>query len=186
MRMKYGVWNGLLIYEGESKIIRNVGTCCAVGYIAGWAWCGTCGLLLSYCCGADVALIVDLCHEFSVIWTVHFSFAPKKSRGQWSVFYGHRVYQVPKCIEGYQCSVGTVLCHNGWSTNGSRGSRFVAQALSMRKEPDMSGSFLMLNTCATILEPLDPFVDHPLWHNTVPILHWYPSMHFGTWYTFCP
>jgi hypothetical protein len=25
-----------------------------------------------------------------------------------------------------------------------------------------SGSFLMLNACATILEPLDPFVDHPL------------------------
>jgi hypothetical protein len=42
------------MYEGESKIIRNVGTCCAVGYTAGWAWCGTCGLLLSYCCGADV------------------------------------------------------------------------------------------------------------------------------------
>jgi hypothetical protein len=25
-----------------------------------------------------------------------------------------------------------------------------------------SGSFLTLNACATILEPLDPFVDHPL------------------------
>jgi hypothetical protein len=25
-----------------------------------------------------------------------------------------------------------------------------------------SGSFLMLHACATILEPLDPFVDHPL------------------------
>jgi hypothetical protein len=24
-------------YEGESKIIRNVDTCCAVGYTAGWA-----------------------------------------------------------------------------------------------------------------------------------------------------
>jgi len=26
----------------------------------------------------------------------------------------------------------------------------------------VSGSFLMLNACATILEPLDLFVDHPL------------------------
>jgi hypothetical protein len=34
--------------------------------------------------------------------------------------------------------MGTVLCHNGWSTNRSRGSRMVAQALSMRKESDMS------------------------------------------------
>ena len=25
-----------------------------------------------------------------------------------------------------------------------------------------SGSFLMLNACASILEPLDPFVDYPL------------------------
>jgi hypothetical protein len=25
------------IYEGQSKIICNVGTCCAVGYTAGWA-----------------------------------------------------------------------------------------------------------------------------------------------------
>jgi hypothetical protein len=41
-------------------------------------------------------------------------------------------------MEGYQCSMGTVSCHNGWSTNGSRGSRIVAQALSMRKEPDAS------------------------------------------------
>jgi hypothetical protein len=26
----------------------------------------------------------------------------------------------------------------------------------------LSGSFLMLNVCAIILEPLDPFIDHPL------------------------
>jgi hypothetical protein len=57
----------ILKNEGESKIIRNVGTSCAVGYTSGWAWCDTCGLLVSYCCGADVTLIVDLCHEFCVI-----------------------------------------------------------------------------------------------------------------------
>jgi hypothetical protein len=55
------------VYESVSKIIRYVGTCRAVGYTAGWAWCDTCGLLGSYCCGADVTLIVDLCHEFCVI-----------------------------------------------------------------------------------------------------------------------
>jgi hypothetical protein len=40
----------------------------------------------------------------------------------------------------------------------------VAQSLSMTKKSgaSASGSFLMLNACATILEPLDPFVDHPL------------------------
>jgi hypothetical protein len=56
-----------IYYEGESKIIRIVATYCAVGYTAGWAWCDTCGILVSYCCFADVTLIVDLCHEFCVI-----------------------------------------------------------------------------------------------------------------------
>jgi len=32
-------------YVGESKIIRIVGTCFAVGYTAGWAWQDTHGLL---------------------------------------------------------------------------------------------------------------------------------------------
>jgi hypothetical protein len=84
-------------------------------------------------------------------WTVHFSFAPKKSRGQWSVFYGLKVYQVPKCIEGYQCSMGTVSCHNRWSTNGSRSSRMVAQALSMRKEPDSRR--LAPSSCLMLVQP---------------------------------
>jgi hypothetical protein len=38
----------------------------------------------------------------------------------------------------------------------------VTEALSMRKKPGASGSFLMLDACVTILEPLDPFIDHPL------------------------
>jgi hypothetical protein len=54
------------MYKGETKIIHNVDTCCAFGYTAGWAWFNTCGLLVSYCCGADFTLIVDLCHEFCV------------------------------------------------------------------------------------------------------------------------
>jgi hypothetical protein len=46
--------------------------------------------------------------------------------------------------------MGTVSCHNKLSKNGSRVSGMVAQALSMRKEPDASGSFLMLNEKRTI------------------------------------
>jgi hypothetical protein len=45
-----------------------------------------------------------------------------------------------------------------------------------------SGSFPMLNACATIFEPLDPFTDNPLRQDTVPILHW----HHSTWYTYSP
>jgi len=52
------------IYVGESKIIRTIGTCFAVGYTTGWAWQSTHGLLLSYHCGAGVTLIVHFCHEF--------------------------------------------------------------------------------------------------------------------------
>ena len=48
----------------------------------------------------------------------------------------------------------------------------------------VSSSFPMLNTCATIFEPLDPFTDNPLQQDTVPILHWHHSMHFCSWYTF--
>jgi hypothetical protein len=50
----------------------------------------------------------------------------------------------------------------------------------------VSGSFPMRNACATIFEPLDPFIDNLLRHDTVPILHWHPSMHSSTWYTFSP
>jgi hypothetical protein len=49
-----------------------------------------------------------------------------------------------------------------------------------------SVSFPMLNACATIFETLAPLTDNPLWHDTVPILHWHHSMHFDTWYTFSP
>jgi hypothetical protein len=49
-----------------------------------------------------------------------------------------------------------------------------------------SSSFPMIKPCATIFETLDPFTDNPLRHDTVPILHWHNSIHFGTWYTFRP
>ena len=84
------VWTvGLAVmYAGESKIICNLGTCFAVGYTAGWAWRDTHGLLLSYHCGAGATLIVHFCHEFCAISRkLRFSLAPKKSRGQWSVFF---------------------------------------------------------------------------------------------------
>jgi hypothetical protein len=80
-------------YEGESKIIRNVATYCAVGYTAGWAWFDTCGLLVSYCCGADVTLIVDLCHEFCVINLDGPLFIRTKEEQRAVIlFYGLKVY----------------------------------------------------------------------------------------------
>jgi hypothetical protein len=38
----------------------------------------------------------------------------------------------------------------------------VVQLVTLLVGHDASGSFLMLNACATILETLDPFADHPL------------------------
>jgi hypothetical protein len=40
------------IYLGESKIIRTISSCFAVGYNARWSWQNTRGLLLSYYCSA--------------------------------------------------------------------------------------------------------------------------------------
>jgi hypothetical protein len=51
-------------------------------------------------------------------------------------FCGLKVYQVLKCREWYQLSMGTVSCHNGLFVNGARGSIMVAKALSMEKEPN--------------------------------------------------
>jgi hypothetical protein len=43
-----------------------------------------------------------------------------------------------------------------------------------------SSSFPMLNACATIIEPPDPFTDNPLQQDTVPILYRHHSTHFDT------
>jgi len=75
------------MYVGESKIIRNIGTCFTFGYIACWAWQDTHGLLLSYHCGEGVTLIVHFCYEFCAInMDTRISFSAKKSRGKWSIF----------------------------------------------------------------------------------------------------
>lgn len=47
-----------------------------------------------------------------------------------------KVCQVLNYIEGCRYSLGTVLCCIRVSTNGLRGSKMVAQALSLRKEQD--------------------------------------------------
>jgi hypothetical protein len=99
------VWTvGLVVmYAGESKIICSLGTCFAVGYIGGWAWHDTHGLL-SYPCGAVVTLIVHFCLDFCAInMDALLTLAPKKSRGQWSVFYGLKVCQVLKCYNEMLC-----------------------------------------------------------------------------------
>jgi hypothetical protein len=107
-----------------------------------YVW-STCLLLLWCRCDLDSRFMSRvLCHKLG---RSTFHLHQRREEGSDLFFYRLKVYQVPKRIEGYQCSMGTVSCHNGWSTNGSRGSRMVAQALSIRKVPDASGSFLMLN-----------------------------------------
>ena len=102
-----------LIYVGESKIIRTVGTYFAVGCTAGWAWQDTHGLLLSYHCGAGVTLIVHFCHEFCAINMDTPNFICTKEEQRAVIhFCGLKLYQVSKCIEWCQSSMGTVSCHN--------------------------------------------------------------------------
>jgi hypothetical protein len=69
-------------------------------------------------------------------------------------FCGLKVYQVSKCIQWCQCGMGTVSCHNGSSVNGERGSKVVAQALSMGTEPDANPHPLLVQTLPTLLETL--------------------------------
>ena len=65
-----------------------------------------------------------------------------------------KVYQVSKCIEWCQRSIGTVSCHNRLSVNGARGSKMVAQALNMEKEPDANPHPLLMQTLPTLLKTL--------------------------------
>jgi hypothetical protein len=69
-------------------------------------------------------------------------------------FCGLKVYQMSKCIEWCQCSMGTVSCHNGLSVNGARGSKMAAQTLSMVKEPDANPRPLLTQTMPTLLKTL--------------------------------
>jgi len=50
--------------------------------------------------------------------------------------------------------MGTVSCHNGLSVNAARGSKMVAQALSMGKEPDADPYPLLMQTMPTLLKTL--------------------------------
>jgi hypothetical protein len=63
--------------------------------------------------------------------------------------------------------MGTVSCHNGLSVNGARGSRMVAQALSMGKEPDANPHPLLMQTLPTLLKNLKKLnfevLEHPLY-----------------------
>ena len=142
-------------YVGESKIIRTIGTCFAVGCTAGWAWQNTHGLLLSYHCGVGVTLIVHFGHEFFGISmdTPNFICTQEEQRAVIH-FRGLKVYQVSKCIEWYQCNMGTVSCHNGLSVNGTRCSKMVTQALSMGEEPNANPHPLLMQTLPTLLKPL--------------------------------
>jgi hypothetical protein len=64
--------------------------------------------------------------------------------------------------------MGTVSCDNGLSVNGARGSKIVAQALSMGKEPDASSHPLLIQTdTAHTVENLKKLnfevLEHPLY-----------------------
>jgi hypothetical protein len=50
--------------------------------------------------------------------------------------------------------MGTVPCHNGWSVNGAKGSKMVAQALSMGKKPDANPHPLLMQTLSTLFKTL--------------------------------
>jgi hypothetical protein len=146
----------------------------------------TCLLLLWCTCDLDSWLMSwGLCHKLG---RSTFSFAPKRAEDSDLFFLWaegvpgaemHRRISVQ-----YGNSVVSQQVVYEWI------ERFKNGCTSIKHEEGAilcaSGSFLVLNACRTILEPLDLFVDCPLWRDTVPILHWYPSMHFSTWYTFSP
>ena len=94
-----------------------------------------------------MTLIVHFCREFCAINmdTPLFTCMKEEQRAV-ICFFGLKVYDMLKCIEGCQCSTGTASCWNRLSTNGSRGSRMVTQALSMRKEPDVHPRPLLIQT----------------------------------------
>jgi len=50
--------------------------------------------------------------------------------------------------------MGTVSCHNILSVNGARGSKMVAQVLSMTKEPDANPHPLLMQTLPTLLKTI--------------------------------
>jgi len=142
-------------YAGESKIIRTIGTCFAVGYTAGWSWQNTHGLLLSYHCSAGVTLIVHFYHGFLAINVATPNFICTKEEQRAVIhFCGPKVYQMSKCIEWCQCSMRTVSCHNGLSVNGARCSKMVAKALSMGKKSDANSHPLLMQTLPTLLKTL--------------------------------
>jgi len=143
------------MYVGESKIIRTISTCFAVAYIAGWSWQNTNGLLLFYHCDVGVTLIVYFCREFFAINMDTPNFICTKEEQRAVIhFCVLKVHQVSKCIEWWQCGMGTVSCHNRLSVNGARGSKMVAQALRMGKEPDTNPHPLLMHTLSTLLKPL--------------------------------
>jgi hypothetical protein len=131
----------------------NIGICFAVGCTASWSWQNIHGLLLSYYCGAGVTFIVHFCHElFAINMVTPNLICTKVEKRAVIHFCGLKVYQVSKCIEWCQCSMGTVSCHNGLSVNGARSLKMVAQALSMGKEPDANPHPLLLQTLPTLLK----------------------------------
>ena len=143
------------IYVGESKIIRTIGTCCTVGYTAGWAWQNTHGLLLFYYFGAGVTLIVHFCHEFFCHKHGHSQFHLHQRRAEGSDLFlwaegvpGVEMHRMMSVQYGNSVMSQRIVCY------GARGSKMVAQALSMGKEPDANSHPLLMHTLPTLLKTL--------------------------------
>jgi hypothetical protein len=66
-------------------------------------------------CGAGLTLIL---HSYRKHGLPAFHVHVRRATSSAPFFYGPNVYQVPKCIEGCQCSMGTVFCLSGVSANG--------------------------------------------------------------------
>jgi hypothetical protein len=75
-------------------------------------------VLLSYYCGVGVTLTFNFCRAFCAI-NMDASLVIFTKEKQVAVirFYELTMYQVPKCIAGCQCSMGTLSCSSRLSAN---------------------------------------------------------------------
>jgi len=154
----FSSWNYLekrKTYVGESKIIRTLGTCFAVGYTAGWSWQNTHGLLLSYHCGAGVTLIVHFCHEFFCHKHGHSQFHLHQRRAEGSDPFlwaggvsGVEMHKMMSVQYGNNVMSQQIVWK--WNERFKNGR----SALRMGKEPDASPHPLLMQTFPTLLKTL--------------------------------
>ena len=87
----------------------------------------------------SLTLTVHYCSEFHVIkMDIPLFICMKGEQQTVNILYGLMVNWVPKCIEGCQYRVKTVLCCNRMSTNGLRCSKMYAKVLSTTRRSQSS------------------------------------------------